>query len=286
MIDGIIRATGHVSDVVRRLSVGASIFPRRVYSPLIIEFENSKPVHDLEIVVLVPISPSIRRKFINSTVFLVQRAARPFRHCRLIFDSKGTAPPPNKPHPYRQSAFAKIRRDMVDSYLKTADWVFWTDADIVKYPVNLFSELVIRADGGIAAPILLMDGRRGSGKIDGCGFGPGRFFDVAGFVEDLRWARFDEPWFNQPGPKYSLDSVGACYAVNAEIYRRGARHVPDPYSLEFIRKGLKWTCETVWANQIGPANCFTEHFSLCQWAKQHHFPVRAHRDLVARHAIR
>ena len=46
-------------------------------------------------------------------------------------------------------------------YLKTADWVAWVDADIVDYPLNLFSELVKRAEGGIAAPIQLMDGELG-----------------------------------------------------------------------------------------------------------------------------
>ena len=155
--------------------------------------------------------------------------------------------------------------------------MFWTDADIVDYPDNLFSELIARADGGIASPILLMDGELGAGPDHPAGFRWGRFYDVAGFVEGLRWARFEEPWFDQPGPQYSLDSVGACYAVNAEIYRRSARHKPDPYSLEFIRKGLEWTDETVAANQKGPANCFTEHLSVCQWAIQHQFPVRVSR---------
>jgi hypothetical protein len=129
-----------------------------------------------------------------------------------------------------------------------------------------------------------MDGESGSGNLSADGFGPGRFFDVAGYVEGLRWARFEKPWFDQPGPEYSLDSVGSCYVVNAEIYRKGARHTADPYSLDFICRDLKWSAETVKMNQKGPANCFTEHFSVCQWAKQHGFPVRAYGDLVARHA--
>jgi hypothetical protein len=284
MIGPVLRAVRSTRDLVSRVASRSSPAAKNVYNPLLINFENPAPVHNIEIVVLVPVSPSIRREFINSTAFLVQRAARPFRLCRLVFDSRGAPPPPNKPHPYRQSALAKIRQDMVESQLKTADWVFWVDADIVDYPENLFSELVSRADGGIASPILLMDGEPAAGRTNPDGFGPGKFFDVAGFVEGLRWARFDEPWFDQSGPQYSLDSVGGCYAVNAEIYRQGARHEPDPYSLEFIRKGLQWTSQTVAANQKGPANCFTEHFSLCQWAKQHQFPVRAFRDLVAFHA--
>jgi hypothetical protein len=257
----------------------------KTYNPLILTFENARPVQDLEIVVLVPVSPEIEKHFINSCAYLVQRAAAPFRLCRLIFDSAGTPPPPGKPHPYRQEPLSKIRQSMVDKYLGTADWVAWIDADIVDYPANLLSELINRAGGGIAAPILLMDGESDPGNLSGWGgFGPGRFFDVAGYVEGLRWARFEKPWFDQPGPEYSLDSVGSCYVVNAGIYRKGARHTADPYSLDFIRRDLKWSAETVEMNQKGPANCFTEHFSVCQWAKRHGFPVRAYGDLVARHA--
>jgi methionine biosynthesis protein MetW len=255
-----------------------------MHSPSIVTFENLRPVRDVEIVVLVPVSPAIEGQFINSCTYLVQRAAAPFRISRLVFDPTGVPPPAGKPHPYRQEALARIRQDMVDKYLGTADWVAWIDADIVEYPANLLADLITRADGGIAAPVVLMDGELGSRKLNEWGFGPGRFFDIAGYVEDLRWARFEEPWFDQPGPEYSLDSVGSCYVVNAEIYRRGARHTVDPYSLDFVRRKLRWCPDTVETNQEGPANCFTEHFSVCQWAKQHGYPVRAHRDLVARHA--
>ena len=253
-------------------------------NPVIRTFESPRPVHNLEIVVLVPVSPRTEEREIDSCIRLVERAATPFRLCRLVLDSTGTPPPTGKPHPYRQQALAKIRQDMVDKYLGAADWVAWVDADIVDYPANLLSELIGRADGGIAAPVVLTRERSGSGKLNGDALGRVRFFDVAGFVEGLRWARFEEPWFDQPGPEYSLDSVGGCYVVSAEIYRQGARHTPDSYSLDFIRRGLTWGPETFKMNQERPANCFTEHFSVCQWAKQHSFPVRAYGDLIALHA--
>ena len=273
-----------LNGLLNRLRRHVSSPPPKMYHPLIVTFENPRPIQNLEIVILVPVSPGIAKQYINSTIYLAQRVATPFRLCRLIFDSAGAPPPTNKPHPYRQEALSKIRQDMVDKYLGAASWVAWIDADIVDYPENLLSELISRAGGGIAAPILLMDGEPGAGALNGDGFGPGRFFDVAGYVEGLRWARFEKPWFDQPGPEYSLDSVGGCYVVNAEIYRKGARHTADPYSLEFIHKDLKWSADTVKMNQRGPANCFTEHFSVCQWARQNGFPVRAYGDLVARHA--
>jgi hypothetical protein len=259
--------------------------PAEKRTPLLYHFENPSAPFDLHVVVLVPISPNLQRQFINSAIYLVQRAAPSFRTCRLVMDPNGDAPPAGKPHPHRQPALAKIRQQMVDNYLDAADWVAWVDADIVDYSANLISDLINRAEKGIAAPLVVMDGERGTGSLNADGFGRGRFFDVAGFVENLRWARFDEPWFDQAGPVYSLDSVGSFYVVNAEIYRRGARHTADPYSEEFVRKGLKWKPGTVALNQRQQANCFTEHFSVCQWAKSHGLPVRAFGDLIARHAI-
>jgi hypothetical protein len=129
-----------------------------------------------------------------------------------------------------------------------------------------------------------MDGIVGEGPAYQDGFGYGLFFDIAGFVENLRWARFAEPWFDQPGPVYELDSVGSCYLVNADIYRGGARHMIDLYSQGFIDHGLEWSAGLVARNQQQPAVCFTEHFAVCQWARNHGYPVRAFGDLVASHA--
>src|SRR5215469_6254226 len=151
------------SGLLSKFRKGISRSQPKMYNPLILTFENPQPVQNIEIVVLVPVSPFIARQFINSSIYLVQRAVTPFRLCRLVFDSAGAPPPANKPHPYRQAALSKIRQDMVDKYLKTADWVAWIDADIVDYQQNLLSELINRAGGGIAAPVLLMDGEPGSG---------------------------------------------------------------------------------------------------------------------------
>ena len=148
--------------------------PMNKYDPLILEFNNPHPTHFLSLVVLVPVSPGIEKQFVNSATYLVQRAAAPFRACRLVFDSRGTPPPPNKCHPYRQEALAKIRQDMIERHLNNADFVAWIDADIVDYPANLLSELVTRAEGGIAAPVVLMDGELGKGPPNRDGFGWGR----------------------------------------------------------------------------------------------------------------
>jgi len=156
------------------------------------------------------------------------------------------------------------------------------DADIVGYPPFLIEQLIERAEGGIAAPLVLMEGEI-TEPLSRDGFGPGRFFDIAGFVENSRWARFTVPYFDQPGPVYRLDSVGSCYLINADLYRMGATHTIDPASEIFLNTNGTWSREAIARNQREPANAYTEHYSVCQFAIRDGLPVRAFADLVAFH---
>jgi hypothetical protein len=201
---------------------------------------------------------------------------------RIVYDNAGEAPPRGLPHPHRQLAMATLRQKMIERHLRDEQWVFWVDADITDYPSYLMEELIQRAEGGIAAPLVLMDGNI-SEPVGKDGFGPGRFYDVAGFVENGRWARFTPPYFDQPGPIYKLDSVGSCYLINADLYRMGAQHTIDPASAKFINSNQTWPPDAVPKNQAGPANAYTEHFSVCQFAVEHGRPVRAFADLIAYH---
>jgi hypothetical protein len=115
------------------------------------------------------------------------------------------------------------------------------------------------------------------------GFGPGRFYDIAGFVERGRWARFTQPYFDQIGPVYELDSVGSCYLVNADLYRWGGRHEIDVASGNFVATNSLWSEDTIRRNQEAKANCFTEHYSICAFARSAGLPVRAFGDLIAYH---
>jgi len=112
---------------------------------------------------------------------------------------------------------------------------------------------------------------------------PGRFYDIAGFVEQGRWARFTPPFFDQPGPVFELDSVGSCYLVNADLYRHGARHELDHASATFIAENRVWEEDAICQNQRGPANSFSDHYSVCQFARKSQLPVRAFADLIALH---
>jgi GT2 family glycosyltransferase len=234
------------------------------------------------VLVLTPVNPNLEERVLKHVKELADRALKGLRGCRVVYDNEGEVPVRGLPHPHRQAAIAALRQSMIERYLKNEQWVFWVDADIVDYPPNLLNELIARAEGGIAAPLVIMEGDV-SAPAFRSGFGPGRFYDIGGFVEEGRWARFTQPYFNQPGPVYRLDSVGSCYLVNADLYRWGARHEADLASSRFISNQSTWTEETIRRNQEGPANCYTEHYSVCQFALRVGLPVQAFADLIAYH---
>ena len=213
---------------------------------------------------------------------LAHRALKGMRNCRVVHDNCGEAPVRGQPHPHRQVAMASLRQHMVERYLQDERWIFWVDADIIDYPPFLIEQLIQRAEGGIAAPLVLMEGEI-TEPVHKDGFGPGRFYDIAGFVENGRWARFTAPYFDQPGPIYRLDSVGSCYLINADLYRMGAAHTIDPASEIFLNTNETWSRDAIARNQRGPANAYTEHYSVCQFTIRHGLPVQAFADLVASH---
>jgi GT2 family glycosyltransferase len=213
---------------------------------------------------------------------LAHRALKGMRNCRVVHDNCGEAPMRGQPHPHRQAAMASLRQHMVERYLQDERWIFWVDADIIDYPPFLIERLIQRAEGGIAAPLVLMEGEI-TEPVHKDGFGPGRFYDIAGFVENGRWARFTPPYFDQIGPVYELESVGSCYLVNADIYRWGGRHEIDVASSNFVSTNSRWSEDAIHRNQEAKANCFTEHYSLCAFARSAGLPVRAFGDLIAYH---
>ena len=234
------------------------------------------------VLVLTPVNPNLDERVLQHAKDLANRALKGMQNCRVVYDNHGDAPLRGQPHPHRQAAMAALRQSMIERYLKNEKWVFWVDADIVDYPPNLLDQLIARAEGGIAAPLVIMEGDVSEPAFPS-GFGPGRFYDIGGFVEDGRWARFTEPYFNQLGPVYHLDSVGSCYLVNADLYRRGARHEADLASSRFLSNGSPWAEDSIRRNQEAPANCYTEHYSVCQFAWRAGLPVQAFADLIAYH---
>jgi GT2 family glycosyltransferase len=234
------------------------------------------------VLVLTPVNSQLEQRVLDRAKELANRALKGMRKCRVIHDDSGEAPVRGQPHPRRQVAMASIRQSMVERYLQDERWIFWVDADIIDYPSFIIEQLIQRAEGGIAAPLVLMEGEI-TEPANKDGFGPGRFFDIAGFVENSRWARFTVPYFDQTGPVYRLDSVGSCYLINADLYRMGATHTIDPASQKFLDRNESWWGDAMTRNQRAPANAYTEHYSVCQFAIRHGLPVRAFADLIALH---
>ena len=260
-----------------------AFLPQRIVESSQLSLEAWPSSNASSVLVLTPVSPRLNRDMVARARELASQAVRGLREHRIIYDELDETPPRGVSHPLRQATMACLRQRMIEQHLRDEQWVFWVDADIVDYPNFLIEELIERADGGIAAPLVLMDGIASEGAGPD-GFGPGRFYDIGGFSEKGHWARFMPPYFDQPGPVYQLDSVGSCYIVNADLYRNGAKHMVDPVSQQFLKCDKAWPSDAIAQNQRGPADAYTEHYSVCKFAIAHHLPVQAFADLVAYHA--
>ncbi len=226
------------------------------------------------VLVLIPVKPGTATSVVDHARALAERALKSLpAQSRIVFDERGKAASRNE-HPWRIAALAAIRQAMVECHLRDERWVFWADLDLVDYPAELIATLIRRAEGGISAPMVFMaDAAAPTG-------GP-LFFDIAGFVEDGRWANAQPPYFQQPGPVYALDSVGCCYLIPADLYRRGARHEEDPGSRRWIE--LHGTSADETPRRDWQDVAYTDHYSVCAFARRHGLPVRAFADLIAHH---
>jgi hypothetical protein len=226
------------------------------------------------VLVLIPVKPGTPTSATLHARSLAERALGKLPgKSRIVFDDRGHAAARHE-HPRRVAALAAIRQGMIESHLRDERWVFWADVDLTDYPADLLATLIRRSEGGIVAPLVLM-------ADSSTPKGGRRFYDLAGFVEQGRWTVIEPPYFRQPGPVYNLDSVGCCYLVPADLYRQGARHEEDPGSRQWIEtNGMSSTknSRSDWKNIS-----YTEHLSVCAFARQQGLPVRAFADLIALH---
>lgn len=228
------------------------------------------------VLVLIPVKRGTAPEIVAHARALAERALGQLPagvRSRVVFDDRGSAIS-RKDHAWRVAALAEIRQGMIDSHLDDERWVFWPDIDLVNYSPDLLADLIRRSGGGIAAPMVFMEN-----AVSHIG-GP-LFYDVAGFVEKGRWASPQPPYFEQKGPVYELESVGSCYLVPAELYRKGARHVEDSGSRRWIEsRGASPDATPLrdWKDQA-----YTEHHSVCAFALKQGLPVRAFADLIAVH---
>jgi hypothetical protein len=203
----------------------------------------------MNILVLIPLKPNLLPFFRNRIGDLAAGLLthNPNHQLEIVFDERGDGDASVSGLKQRSTRLAVLRQSMVNDHLKDHDAVLWIDADIIEFPLELPTLLLERSGGGIAAPVVVQE-------VDTT-----RFYDIGGFVENGNWAREAWPWFEQNGPVYELNGVGACYLVPAVVYKSGGRHVP--------------------------IDGYTEHYSICIKARSMGLPVRAFADLLAVHAF-
>jgi hypothetical protein len=161
-------------------------------------------------------------------------------------------------HPSLYMRHATVRNYMLDTYLKEEHThVLWIDSDLIDYPAELPSLLMEAAPGAIVAPFAILG--ESSDPVRKV-FGPNRFYDIGGFIEQSKRARMFPPYFDQGGPIVELDSVGCCYLAPASLYHAGVRYSPPP------------------------TDYYVEHWSVMQDAKRRGVRVVALRDVRVTHA--
>lgn len=202
------------------------------------------------ILVLIPLDPKLPSPLKERCLELsnLLPRANPHHCLEVLIDSRGPGRTENKLGEF-VSRSCSLRQELIGEHLKPHhDYVFWIDADVIAYPADLPTKLIERNPLGISAPLILLEEHSWF------------FYDPAGFVEKGEWCRQYYPFFKQPGPIFDLDGVGCVYLVPASLYRDGARHEDAPG--------------------------FTEHLSICRFARERQLPVRAYADLYVTHSFR
>lgn len=130
---------------------------------------------------------------------------------------------------------ARARNEFIDRYVRPEhEWVLWLDVDVIQAPPNLIDELmaISVANGrAIVAPMVWAERvRSGKPSTENGGW----FYDLGGFQDaDGRFADYENGPENT-GPLHEMNSVGTCYLVPAELYRKGLRYSTPHNQVEHV----------------------------------------------------
>jgi len=166
-------------------------------------------------------------------------------------------------HAERALCIAGIRNKMVADLLASKvqpDVVIWMDLDVIRYDESLLVKLYesSRKHNAVTAPLVFLD------KLTG------RWYDTAGFINKGERSTLHWPYYRQandlglldgdPVPHYQVDgSVGCVYCVPFKVYQLGSKH---------LFCGEK----------------YTEHYSVCQDARQLGMKLLVREDVAVHHA--
>jgi hypothetical protein len=221
-----------------------------------------------KVLTVIPVKPTlhpeIRRMSAESAHAMV--AANPDLELSIIFDTRSEPKHDTDHTPW--SKVARVRNKVLDSIdLSKWDYLFWVDADVIRYPADMPTRLLTENPTGVSAPMVMIDGNM-EGLVNT------RFYDMAAFIIEGRdhieptvaipfipgrnvW--YTPPyWPDEPTTDVvRMDCVGTITMVPAHIYKT-ARYEDHP--------------------------AFTDHYPICKEARRQGLPVTAHRNITAFHA--
>jgi hypothetical protein len=140
-----------------------------------------------------------------------------------------------------------VRQGMVNDYLRPEHThVLMVDAD-VDYTPKTVTSLLRTSEVDIVAPAVMGEGDREND-----------WYDTFAFIDmDSQHATREPPYFDNTSSIVPMWCVGTMYMVPADLFRAGARYRPI--------KG------------------FTEHLSVCEFARGYGRRVLCNREIVVRH---
>ncbi len=179
------------------------------------------------VLVAVPYRTDTPRVFLDGTCARFARMTYPRREIALF---------PNDPAPcgQRYGGHARARNRLIEACLCEAHThVLWMDVDLVKAPPNLIEALLAISEWDVVAPFVfveMLDAKQSPSFNNG-----GWFYDTGGFLRgDEHAADYGNPFKGYKGGVIELDSVGCCYLIPADLYRRGIRYAPDGDEVEHV----------------------------------------------------
>lgn len=116
--------------------------------------------------------------------------------------------------------YAAARNSIINQALKEDHThVFWMDSDIIDFPADIIEQLYEEESNNIIAPYVL---------IENCEENPWkfeRFYDISCFIDKNGTPfNYQPPYHNLGNGKIELLSVGTCFLIPAEIYKKGLRY--------------------------------------------------------------
>lgn len=220
------------------------------------------------LLILIPCRPDLHADILARSLKLAHAIPQenPTLDCMIVHDYRAEPKHSTDVRPW--SVVARVRNKLLATLnLSAFDYVMWIDADVVNYQPDLPTKLIEAAGGGIAAPMVFVEGTE-------------RFYDPTAFIIAGRsdvWAANkqwmhgrnlmpDAPhWPQQPSAEIvAMDCVGTCYVISTSVYH---------FIFDDFHNG---------AHFDHPA--FTDHFCVCETARNLALPVVVHRGLRIDHA--